>query len=141
MTTEQYTKLLTELRAISAAISAALQKSAGASTPAPTASATPDTLPKPDLIIDNAGEVAVHFGKNAGTPISALTDKQLLWYGADRPPQLKNDGTPFAPRQQDTTLKNACRTVWHQRQGSIATPTPKPAPAQSADLADEEVPF
>jgi hypothetical protein len=129
MTPEQHNEILTELRAIRAA----LQKPAGASTPAPTA--TPDTLPKPDQLIDNAGEVAVHFGKNAGTPLSALTDKQLLWYGADRPPQLKNDGTPFAPRQQDTTLKNACRTVWHQRQGSI------PAPAQSANLADEEVPF
>ena len=137
MTTEQYTELLTELRAIRAA----LQKSAGASTPAPTASATPDTLPKPDQVIDGADQVAVHFGKNAGTPISALTDKQLLWYGADRPPQLKNDGTPFSPRQQDVTLKNACRTVWHQRQGSIQAPAPKPAPAQSAELADEEVPF
>jgi hypothetical protein len=133
MTTEQHNEILTELRAIRAA----LQKPAGASTPAPTATATPDTLPKPDQIIEGAGEVAVHFGKNAGTPLSALTDKQLLWYGADRPPQLKNDGTPFAPRQQDTTLKNACRTVWHQRQGSIPTPTAKPAPAQSAYLAEE----
>jgi hypothetical protein len=133
MTPEQHNEILTELRAIRAA----LQKSAGAATPAPTETATPDTLPKPDQIIEGAGEVAVHFGKNAGTPLSALTDKQLLWYGADRPSQLKNDGTPFAPRQQDTLLKNACRTVWHQRQGSIPTPTAKPAPAQSAYLAEE----
>ena len=137
MTPEQHNEIITELRAIRAA----LQKPAGATTPAPTATGTPDTLPKPDQIIDNADQVAVHFGKNAGTPLSALTDKQLLWYGADRPPQLKNDGTPFAPRQQDTTLKNACRTVWHQRQGSIPAPTEKPAPAQSAELTDEEVPF
>ena len=137
MTPEQCNELLTELRAIRAA----LQKPAGASTPAPTATATPDTLPRPDQIIEGADQVAVHFGKNAGTPLSALSDKQLLWYGADREPQLKNDGTPFSPRQQDTTLKNACRTVWHQRQGSIPAPAPKPAPAQSAELADEEVPF
>ena len=137
MTLEQHNEIITELRAIRAA----LEKATMGSRSTPAGTVTPDTLPKPDQIIEGADQVAVHFGKNAGTPLSALTDKQLLWYGADREPQLKNDGTPFAPRQQDVTLKNACRTVWHQRQGSIPASAPKPAPTQSAELADEEVPF
>lgn len=127
MTPEQIEYIITEIRA-------AMQKPAGASTPAATVTGTPDTLPKPDQIIDNAADVTVHFGKNAGTPLSALSDKQLLWYGSDRPAQLKNDGTPFSPRQQDITLKNACRTIWHQRQGSIPAPAAKP---EFADPGDE----
>ena len=82
---------------------------------ATTSTATPDSLPLPAVEIADAGSVQVHFGKNAGTPLSSLTDKQLLWYGADRPEQLKKDGTPFAPRQADIQLRNACRTLWHQR--------------------------
>jgi hypothetical protein len=144
ITDTQFRELLLELREIRLALQSR-QTSLASQAPAPaktsTSTQTPDSLPLPSVLIENAGGIAVHFGKNAGTPISQLNDKQLLWYGADREPQLKNDGTPFAPRQQDTTLKNACRTVWHQRQGSIPTPAPKPAPAQSTELADEEVPF
>jgi hypothetical protein len=93
---------------------------------APTA--TPDTLPLPAVEILNAGDVQIHFGKNKDTPLSALSDKQLLWYGADRPEQLKKDGTPFAPREADVLLKNACRTLWHQRKsGAPIALTPQPA--------------
>jgi len=112
MTTEQHTELLTELRAIRAALEAK-PRPAQATSAAPTA--TPNSLPPPAVEILNAGEVQIHFGKNTGTPLSSLTDKQLLWYGADREPQLKKDGTPFPPREADVLLKNACRTVWQQR--------------------------
>jgi hypothetical protein len=112
MTTEQHTELLTELRAIRAALEAK-PRAAQATTAATTA--TPDSLPLPAIEIADAGDVQVHFGKNKDTPLSALSDKQLLWYGADREPQLKKDGTPFAPREADVLLKNACRTLWHQR--------------------------
>jgi len=112
MTTEQVTELLTELRAIRAALEA--KPRPAQATPTAT-TATPDTLPPPAVEILNAGEVQIHFGKNKDTPLSALSDKQLLWYGADREPQLKKDGSPFPPREADLLLKNACRTVWQQR--------------------------
>jgi hypothetical protein len=125
MTTEQHTELLTELRAIRAALEAK-PRTAQATATAPTA--TPDTLPLPAIAIADAGSVQVHFGKNTGTPLSSLTDKQLLWYGADRPEQLKKDGTPFAPREADVLLKNACRTLWHQRKsGAPIVPATQPA--------------
>ena len=98
--------------------------------------ATPNTLPPPAVEILNAGDVQIHFGKNTGTPLSSLTDKQLLWYGADRPEQLKKDGTPFAPREADVLLKNACRTLWHQRKSGA----PIALATQPADDG-ENVPF
>jgi hypothetical protein len=134
MTTEQHTEFLTELRAIRAALEAKLR----AATPviATATTSTPDTLPPPAVEILNAGDVQIHFGKNKGTPLSALSDKQLLWYGADREPQLKNDGTPFAPREADVLLKNACRTLWHQRKSGA----PIAVTTQPADDG-ENVPF
>jgi hypothetical protein len=127
MTTEQHLELLIELRAIRAALEAK-PRTAQSTATAPTA--TPDTLPPPAVEIMNAGDVQIHFGKNAGTPISSLSDKQLLWYGTERPAQLKKDGTPFAPREADVQLLNACRTLWHQRKsGAPITLTSQPAAA------------
>jgi hypothetical protein len=128
MTTEQHTELLTELRAIRAALEKPKPAPMLSLTTATTTTATPDTLPLPVFAIADAGSVQVHFGKNTGTPLSSLTDKQLLWYGADRPEQLKKDGTPFAPREADVLLKNACRTLWHQRKsGAPIVPATQPA--------------
>lgn len=136
MTTEQHHELLTELRAIRAALEA--KPRAATPAPATTITATPNSLPKPDVEIADAGSVQVHFGKNAGTPISALNDKQLLWYGSDRPAQLKKDGTPFAPREADVQLLNACRTLWHQRKsGAPIALTSQPAAADDG----ESIPF
>jgi hypothetical protein len=127
MTNEQHLELLTELRAIRAALEAK-PRTAQATATATAPTATPDTLPLPVFAIADAGSVQVHFGKNAGVPLSALSDKQLLWYGADRPEQLKKDGTPFAPREADVLLKNACRTLWHQRKsGAPIVPATQPA--------------
>ena len=135
MTTEQHHEILTELRAIRAALEKP-KPMLSLTTTATTA--TPDTLPLPAIAIADAGSVQVHFGKNAGTPLSSLTDKQLLWYGADRPEQLKKDGTPFAPRQADIQLRNACRTLWHQRKsGAPIALTSQPATADDG----ENVPF
>jgi hypothetical protein len=133
MTTEQHTELLTELRAIRAALEAK-PRAAQATTSAPTA--TPDTLPLPAIAIADAGSVQIHFGKNAGVPLSALSDKQLLWYGTERPASLKKDGTPFAPREADVQLLNACRTLWHQRKSGA----PIVLASQPADDG-EQVPF
>ena len=135
MTNEQLDEILIELRAIRAALEA---KPRATPAPATTATATPNTLPKPDVEIDDAGSVQIHFGKNAGTPIASLSDKQLLWYGADRPAQLKKDGTPFAPREADVQLLNACRTLWHQRKSGGA---PVTLVSQPAADDGENVPF
>ena len=137
MTTEQHHELLIELRAIRAALEK--PKPMLSLTTVTTATATPDTLPLPSIAIADAGSVQVHFGKNAGTPISSLTDKQLLWYGADRPAQLRKDGTPFPPREADVQLLNACRTVWHQRKTGGAPVTLVSQPATADD--GENVPF
>ena len=136
MNNELLTDILTELRAIRAALEAKPR----AATPAPATpiTATPNTLPLPAIEIADAGSVQIHFGKNAGTPISSLTDKQLLWYGADRPAQLRKDGTPFAPREADVQLLNACRTLWHQRKsGAPIALTSQPATTDDG----ENVPF
>ena len=136
MTNEQLDEILTELRAIRAALEA--KPRAATPAPATTSTATPNSLPKPDVEIADAGSVQVHFGKNAGTPIRALNDKQLLWYGTERPASLKKDGTPFAPREADVQLLNACRTLWHQRKsGAPITLTSQPAATDDG----ENVPF
>ena len=136
MTTEQHHEILIELRAIRAALEKPKPMLSLTATTATTA--TPNSLPLPAIEIADAGSVQVHFGKNAGTPISSLTDKQLLWYGADRPAQLRKDGTPFPPREADVQLLNACRTLWHQRKsGAPITLTSQPAAADDG----ENVPF
>lgn len=137
MTDELLLQVVTELRGIRAALEK--PKPLGSLTTFSSSSKPIQTsLPLPEVWIENAGEVAVHFGKNAGTAISSLNDKQLLWYGAERAPSLKNDGTPFPPKDSDTLLKNACRTLWHDRlkpsQKSIDIVSNKPA-------VTEEVPF
>jgi hypothetical protein len=144
MTDIQHREILLELREIKLALQSRQTPLPQAPAPAKTSTSTrtPDSLPMPTTLIERAGEVAVHFGKNAGTPISQLNDKQLLWYGADREPQLKKDGTPFPPRDADVLLQNACRTLWHERVGTLPSFPPAPASDQARALAgDEEVPF
>ena len=136
MTTEQHHEILTELRAIRAALEK--PKPMLSLTPATATTATPDTLPLPTIEIADAGSVQVHFGKNTGVPISQLTDKQLLWYGTERPAQLRKDGTPFPPREADVQLLNACRTLWHQRKSGGA---PVTLVSQPAADDGENVPF
>lgn len=140
LTDTQFHALLAELIGIRHALEARTANKPTATAPAQVSTRTPDVLPMPDVIIEGAGDVTVHFGKNAGTPVRALNDKQLLWYGADREPQLKRDGTPFPPRESDTLLKNACRTFWHQRTGTIPADAVKPL-VQSNPAGDEDVPF
>ena len=136
MTNEQLDEILIELRAIRAALEK--PKPMLSLTPATAITATPDTLPLPTIEIVDAGSVLVHFGKNTGVPISQLTDKQLLWYGTERPAQLRKDGTPFPPREADVQLLNACRTLWHQRKsGAPITLVSQPAAADDG----ENVPF
>ena len=141
MNDTQFHVILAELVGIRRALQA--RASAPQTVKATPKAASVDSLPLPDRVIENAGEVTVHFGKNAGTAISQLSDKQLLWYGADREPLIKRDGTPFEPRESDVLLRDACRTIWHERKGTLPSSAPAPASVDQAPapVVDEDVPF
>ena len=126
------------------------------STPVRTASSTSgssaggdEVIPQPTEIVPNAGDVAVHFGKNNGVPLSKLSERSLSWYAIEQPPRLDSSGKPYPARPQELVLRNAARTLWHQNRGTLGQPdAPKAAPApaaaveSSAHLSDEEsVPF
>lgn len=106
-----------------------------------------DEVPMPSEIIANAGDVQVHFGKNKGLTLSNLGDRSVAWYAQEPEPRLRNDGTPFPPRAEDVLLRNAARTIIHQKRGTIASVTaPKSIPADSEvttimSVGDESVSF
>ena len=107
-----------------------------------------EVIPQPSEVIPNAGDVQVHFGKNNGVALSKLSERSLSWYATEQPPRLDSSGKPYPARPQETTLRNAARTLWHQNRGTLGqADAPKAKPA--ADLvveapahpSDEEVPF
>jgi len=106
-----------------------------------------DEVPMPSEIIANAGEVQVHFGKNKGVALSSLGDRSVAWYAQEPEPRLRNDGSPFPPRAEDVLLRNAARTIIHQKRGTIAAVTAsKSIPADPEvttimSVGDESVPF
>lgn len=114
-----------ELRAIRAALSGA--KPTGAST-------GNKEIPLPDQVIDDAESVEVHFGKNKGVPLGQLAARSLEWYAQEGEPKLDRNGNPFPPRPEDVRLKNAARTIYHSRKGTI--PTSRKAPTlDESDVA------
>lgn len=76
-------------------------------------------VPQPTEIIANAGDVQVHFGKNNGVPLSKLSERSLSWYAQEQAPRLDSSGNPYPARPQETTLRNAARTLWHQTRGTL----------------------
>ena len=106
-----------------------------------------DEVPLPSELIANAGDVQVHFGKNKGVALSTLGDRSVAWYAQEPEPRLRNDGTPFPPRPEDVLLRNAARTIIHQKRGTIAAVSaPKAIPSDSEvttilNVGDESVPF
>ena len=135
MTTEQHNELLTELRAIRGALET--KSRPVATTPsAPAAQTGTAPIPLPINPVFDAHNVAVHFGKNAGIPLGSLSAKSIEWYAADKLPQLKNDGTPFAPRPADLALQQAARTIHH----GLAI-KPAPAAVSDAPVGDDGLPF
>jgi hypothetical protein len=137
MTTEQFTELMLEIRAIRTALTQGIKPAAtaAASKPAPAGS---KEIPLPSESIDNPGAVLVHFGKNKGRPLADLGAKSIEWYAQEPEPRLRTDGTPFPPRAEDLLLRNAARTIVHQGRGTM--------PAGKLILKDdinvtEQVPF
>ena len=114
-----------------------------------------EIIPQPTEVVPNAGDVQVHFGKNNGVALSKLSERSLSWYATEQPPRLDSSGKPYPARPQETTLRNAARTLWHQNKGTLGqADVVKPASAgvsaaAAAELAavapthpsDEEVPF
>jgi hypothetical protein len=105
--------------------------------PAKPASTSPksDEVPLPTEIVPDAGSVQVHFGKNKGVALSTLGDRSISWYAQEPEPRLRNDGTPFPPRAEDVLLRNAARTIIHQKRGTLpattAVSSTKPVAADS----------
>jgi len=110
-----------------------------------------EVIPQPTEVVPNAGDVQVHFGKNNGVALSKLSERSLSWYAAEQAPRLDSSGKPYPPRPQETLLRNAARTLWHQNKGTLGHPdAPKAATTSggaattesAAHLSDEEnVPF
>jgi hypothetical protein len=139
----------------------ASQQSAARSAPArPTSSASSyasssvsgdEVVLQPTEVVPNAGDVTVHFGKNNGVALAKLSERSLSWYATEQPPRLDSSGKPYPARPQETTLRNAARTLWHQNRGTLgqADVAPKAKGTAAAEVAveapshplDEEVPF
>ena len=97
--------------------------------------------PQPSQVVADAGSVLVHFGKNKDKPLSELSERSLSWYASEQPPRLDNAGKPFPPRQVEITLRNAARTLWHTRAGTLGAAAVQAAPAKVAGGVEENVPF
>jgi hypothetical protein len=98
-----------------------------------------DEVPMPTEVIPNAGEVQVHFGKNKGVALSTLGDRSVAWYAQEPEPRLGNNGKPFPPRPEDVLLRNAARTLIHQKRGTLPSAAVHAAPVDKID--SENVPF
>lgn len=129
-------------------------KTPSRSTPARTSTASTsvggggdEPIPQPTEIVSNPGDVQVHFGKNNGVPLSKLGERSLSWYAQEQAPRLDSSGNPYPARPQETTLRNAARTLWHQNRGTLGkADAVKPAPEafveSSSHPSDEEaLPF
>jgi hypothetical protein len=108
-----------------------------------------EVIPQPTEVVPNAGEVQVHFGKNNGVALAKLSERSLSWYAIEQPPRLDSSGKPYPARPQETTLRNAARTLWHQNRGTLGQPDAPKAKTPAAEAiveapshpSDEEVPF
>jgi len=99
-----------------------------------------EEVPMPTEIIDDAGNVQVHFGKNKGVALSSLGERSVAWYAQEPEPRLGNNGKPFPPRAEDVLLRNAARTLIHQKRGTIAGAAVTASPVATS-VNEEHVPF
>lgn len=136
--------ILAELKAIRALLAGGAKPAAAAPASQPATQTPEGPPPQPDVVVENPGDYRVHFGKNNGTALSNLTERQLGFYASVKTPRLDNTGKPFPPRPADVALEQAARTLWHQQKGTLTTGTP---PLPSAGTApqvvddDENIPY
>jgi hypothetical protein len=101
-----------------------------------------DEVPLPSEIIEDAGNVQVHFGKNKGVALSSLGDRSVAWYAQEPEPRLGNNGKPFPPRPEDVLLRNAARTIIHQKRGTLpSAAVPQPTASATTSIDDGDVSF
>ena len=101
-----------------------------------------DEVPMPTEVIANAGEVQVHFGKNKGVALSSLSERSVAWYAQEPEPRLGNNGKPFPPRPEDVLLRNAARTLIHQKRGTLpSAAVTEPTASVTASIDDGDVSF
>jgi hypothetical protein len=139
MTTEQFDRLMAAIDGIKASLDARQVPIPAQSRPVPAAGAV--LIPMPSQIVPDAQHFQIHFGKNKGRELGTLSAKSLEWYAADKPPQLRNDGTPFPPRSEDLKLLNAARTLHHRLGAAAAPETVATLVMSSATNADDNLPF
>jgi hypothetical protein len=139
MTTEQFDLLMAAIDGIKASLDARQVPIPAQSRPI--AAAGPVLIPMPSQIVPDAAHFQIHFGKNKGRELGTLSAKSLEWYAADKPPQLRNDGTPFPPRSEDLQLLNAARTLHHRLGAATAVTTVATLVMSSASNADDNLPF
>lgn len=101
-----------------------------------------DEVPMPTEIIADAGSVQVHFGKNKGVALASLSDRSVAWYAQEPEPRIGNNGKPFPPRPEDVLLRNAARTLIHQKRGTLpSAAVTQPTASASASTDDGDVSF
>jgi hypothetical protein len=114
---------------------------APAAKPAPTSTKT-DEVPMPTEIIADAGNVQVHFGKNKGVALSSLSERSVAWYAQEPEPRIGNNGKPFPPRPEDVLLRNAARTIIHQKRGTLpSAAVPQPTASVTTSIDEGDVSF
>ncbi len=141
-------QLLAEANKAGPARSAPARSTSTASSYSSSGGGSDEVILQPTEVVPNAGDVQVHFGKNNGVALSKLSERSLSWYATEQPPRLDSSGKPYPARPQETTLRNAARTLWHQNRGTLGqadAPKAKPAPEAFVEApshpSDEEVPF
>ena len=100
-----------------------------------------DEVPMPTEIIADAGNVQVHFGKNKGVALSSLSERSVAWYAQEPEPRIGNNGKPFPPRPEDVLLRNAARTLIHQKRGTLPSAAVTQPTAPVATIDDGDVSF
>jgi hypothetical protein len=101
-----------------------------------------DEVPMPTEVIEDAGNVQVHFGKNKGVALSSLGDRSVAWYAQEPEPRIGNNGKPFPPRPEDVLLRNAARTIIHQKRGTLpSAAVPQPSASVTTSIDEGDVSF
>ena len=139
MTTEQFDQLLAAINGIKSALDA--RQPAIPAQSRPIAAAGTVIIPMPSQIVPDAQHFQIHFGKNKGRELGTLSAKSLEWYASDKPPQVRNDGTPFPPRSEDIQLLNAARTLHHKLGAAAPVSTVATLVMNPTTDADDNLPF
>lgn len=141
-------QILTELIAIRQLLERAIAAPPAARSAAPAPAPAPAgqvAIPQPSQLVADPGAVCVHFGKNAGQPLSSLNDRSVEWYATPKEPRVGNNGKPFPPRPADEELANAARQLYHQKRGTLVGKAPIAemsfAPGGKPETVDENIPF